>query len=141
MAFTINGKEQLVNGDQYFFIEKHRNSAFKHASRWIINLETEFLLANDSLINDFIEEEKNKKCSYNVLNKNKKIAVIGKSNRGDCLKIGKFVKTTPTEWHGYPSDHLKNPQDIPKQPTLDKMRDLKLINKSEHSKLCRGQKI
>lgn len=137
MAFIIDGKEALYNGEDYKFIKKHRASGNPNASVWICSFKEEFDLAENGLKSQYTER-KNLLQAYNL---NKGLSVLGKNDVNPKLKIAKFVNTSPNLWHGYPADHVMNNQDRPTLDVLSKMCSNGLISPKQMRKISKGQKI
>ena len=137
MAFIVDGKEVLFNGEDYIFIKKHRASGNANASVWICSLREEFNLVEDGLKNQYTERQK---C-FQAYNLKKGLPVLGTNNVNSELKIAKFVNSTPTIWHGYPADHIQKNQDRPTLDVLSKMHLNDLISAKEMKRISKGQKV
>lgn len=54
--------------------------------------------------------------------------------------IAKFVGQLDSDWHGYPADHVRNPQDIPHENVLGSWLDDELMSAAKVRKVMRGQR-
>ena len=143
MSFVSGGKEPLFNNETYLFHLKHRSVPQNGISTWIVNCQEEYALAENALQKGYIEETETKPIAYN-LSKDKILKIIGQRKKGNKtleLKLAKFVKSNPQEWHGYPADHMSYPQDRPSEETLNKLYQNTIIDKTDMNRLLRGKKL
>ena len=141
MSFTKNGIERLTNGDDYLFIDKHRDG-FSGASKWTIIYQLEFQIADFGTINYREECASDSKLAqaYNFYKHGGHLQFVGVDKDNNQVKLGKFVLTKTGLWHGYPTDYWDNTQDKPKKETLEKMMNNNLIDKNQMKKIRRGKK-
>lgn len=56
------------------------------------------------------------------------------------LFVAKFVGQADSVWHGYPADHMHNPQDIPHEDVLGSWIEDDLLSRAKARKIMRGQR-
>ena len=131
-------EKKLSNGADYLFSPKHHGSPWKDVSVWDVDKATEYSLMNNSLIRSYYK--KGSGPSFNLLSRNLSPISIGHSVRSKQLYIGKFV-CDQSKWHGYPGDHVYNPQDKPTPDILKKMVTDGLISYKSMSRILQGKKL
>ena len=100
----------------YTISKKHRGRN-KKKSYWSIPMPKEVSLFRDALRLGF--EDKDNYTAWNLYIKDGEVCMVGYSVDRKELKIGKFVDSNKNEkWHGYPSNYMKNNQDIPPASVL-----------------------
>lgn len=139
MPFIPGSNEPLNGIILYKFKIDHRNNS-PQKSQWEISCSTEFDLAKHAFDNRFNQGNK----YFNVLNVNEILQIVGSSiisnSIREPLKICKFIKNQ-NDLHGYPANHMMNPQDIPPDKILKNMRSLSLISKRDHRLIRQGKPI
>lgn len=140
MAFVLDGEEHIFKAYIYKFIKKHRTPRPKDASKWMVDFQTEFDLAKESRIFNFMDMGCDK-YSWNVKRSGKRLQVIGKQNSNDEV-IARFeMNKSSRVMHGYPIDYVAKKADKPTSRVLEILYIAGKISKKELIRIMQGKKV
>lgn len=130
-------EENISINDQnltYLIVPYHRDGTMGK-SQWTISENDEV----DCFAESFREEWTNGESNFGLRRDgNNDLIYLGKNSFGEDLLIAKFVSNS-SDWHGYPSDYVRNTHDIPDFSTLKEWREKKFIQKSQMLKIKQGK--
>jgi len=132
----VKGQNISINGQEltYLKVPYHRDGTVEK-SQWTISENEEV----DCFIESIQKKWSNGETNFGLRrNENDDLIYLGRNRFGEDLLIAKFVNNS-SNWHGYPSDYIRNTHDIPNYSTLIDWRDRNLIRKSQMLKIKQGK--
>ena len=116
----------------YSLSNRHRGTKSNTKSTWTVNIEVE--LFEESMKKSYI----NNQLSWNIHS-----TYIGYDKDGSNVKLARFDSRNATnnEWHGYPVDYSKDPNNRPSKDILIEWVKSSIITNSEKIKILRGKTV
>ena len=118
----------------YSLSNRHRGRASDKKSTWTVNTTIEVELFEESMQKSYI----NNQLSWNIHS-----TYIGHDKDGSNVKLARFDSRNATnnEWHGYPVDYSKDPNNRPSKEILNEWVKRSIITNSEMIKILSGRKV
>lgn len=118
----------------YSLSNRHRGPASDKKSTWTVNTTIEVELFEESMQKSYI----NNQLSWNIHS-----TYIGHDKDGSNVKLARFDSRNATnnEWHGYPVNYSKDPNNRPSKDILIEWVNRSIITKSEKIKILCGKKV
>lgn len=120
----------------YSLSNRHRGRASDKKSTWTVNTTIEVELFEESMQKSYINI--NNQLSWNIHS-----TYIGHDKDGSNVKLARFDSRNATnnEWHGYPVDYSKDPNNRPSKKILNEWVKRSIITNSEMIKILRGKEV
>jgi hypothetical protein len=122
-------------GQAYFVSPAHRGRADEHKSVWLIEPVEEIACFDNAYTRLWYAGLKGWGIDSQGLNQ---LRVIGTNIRRDSLKIAKFTHDSG-QWHGYPADVNRKPQDRPLPEVLSRWVNDGVISKPFMARIQGGR--